>query len=355
MSSKQKSTTDETSHQEQGAEQWVRDEGKSLYDAADAAVPTKFKKYGGERVADYGDDFYDARDMVRGMEVDTPELKQFKSVLDTLYNKDADYLKGSTKDHINPFIDAVLAPQLRKLNEARELQIGEDNHAATMSGAFGDPQAGIARALSNNKFNELTADTTGAAWKDGWDRAQTQENVAAGRFAQTGQGYGALDQAKFNKGTALSQFLTKFGLAEQQRKQALDDVDYDDWKMAKQGGWQMLRGTNLMNLLNQTPHKMISDGTKHSEKETDDGGAGMFNMIGKVVGAAVGGIAGGPAGASIGANLFGGGGGGGGSSGGGGGGGEDDGGFNQDAARASAGYVNPNGGYGFNPGGYFRT
>jgi hypothetical protein len=316
MSSTQKETTDETTHQEQGAEQWVRDAGKGLYDSAAGAIPKNWKAYKGERVADYGEDFYEARDRVRNMEVDTPELKQFQSVLQQLYDKDSAYLKNGVEKNMNPFIDAVLSPQLRKLDEARKLQLNEDDARATMSGAFGDPQAGIARSLSNDRYNTQTSDATGAAYKDGWDRAQNQENIAAARFSDTGKGFATLDQAKFNKGTALAQFLTKFGLADQELRQAKDDVKYDDWKMDKQGGWEMLRGTNLMNLLNATPHKTIMDGTRHSEKETDDGGAGAMAMIGKVVGAAVGGIAGGPAGASMGASLFGGGGGGGSSGGG---------------------------------------
>src|SRR5215218_7039914 len=148
MSSKTKETT--TTHQTQGAEQWVQDEGQKLYNNSASAVPEKCKAYKGERVADFGDDYYTARDMARGLTVDSPELDKFKSVLETLYNKDADYLKGSTQDHMNPFTAAVLDPTLRNIDEARKGQILEDNRAATMSGAFGDPQAGIAHALSND-------------------------------------------------------------------------------------------------------------------------------------------------------------------------------------------------------------
>ncbi len=344
MSSKQKETT--TTHQVQGPEQWMQDEGSSLYNDAAAAIPKTFKKYTGERVADYGDDYYDARDLVRGMSADTPEMDQFKSVLDQLYNKDSEYLKGSTQDHMDPYLEAVLNPQLRKLNEARELQLGEDNRAATMSGAFGDPQAGIARALTTDRFNTQLSDATGSAYSKAWNDAQNQENHVAGRFAETGKGYAGLDQALFNKKTALSQFLTKFGLADQDLAQKRDDVKYDDWKMAKQGGWQMLRGTNLMNLLNNTPHDTISDGK--SEKETDDGGAGFMQMIGKLAGAAIGAATGNPAAMASGAaSIFGGGA----KSGGGG----DDGGFNMDASRASMGMTNPSGGFSWSPDGYFRT
>jgi hypothetical protein len=351
MSSKSKSTQTTDTHQVQGPEQWMQDEGESLYHNAANAIPTAFKKYGGERVADYGSDFYDARDMVRGMDAETPDLDRLRTVLDTLYNKDADYLKGSTQDHMNPFTDAVLSPQLRKLDEARKGQLNEDNARATMAGAFGDPQAGLVRAETNDRYNTQLSDATSAAYKDAWDRAQAQDNTVASRFANTGQGYAGLDQAIFNKKSALAKFLTQFGMADQQLNQARDDVKYDDWKMSKQGGWAMTRSTLLNQLLNAVPHDTIMDG--HSKTETEQPDNSGLQMLGKLAGTALGAAVGGPAGASIGGSLggglFGSGGGGGG----------------QAGASSSMGFFAPNGStvngpatggqFEWSPGGYFSV
>lgn len=299
-----KQTTSEHTLQVQGPEQWMQDEGKSLYDSAAAAVPTKFKPYGGERVADYGDDYYNARDMVRGMSAETPELNQLRTVLQTLYDKDSAYLKGSTQDHMNPFVGAVLDPQLRELNKARELQLNQDNRAATMAGAFGDPQAGLVRAQTTNDFNTQLSDATSKAYSDAWDRAQTQDNTVAARFANTGQGFAGLDQALFNKNSALAKFLTQFGMADQQYKQANDDVAYDDWKMGKQGGWALTRASILNQLLNSTPHDEIMQGQKDSVTKSSDNSG--LQMLGKLAGTALGAAVGGPAGAQIGGSLGGG-------------------------------------------------
>jgi hypothetical protein len=310
-------TTTKDSKTVQGPEQWMQDEGSALYNNAASAVPEKFTPYKGERVADYGQDYYDARDMVRGIDVNSPDMQKFRTVLDTLYDRDSDYLKGSTKDHMDPYTAAVLDPTLRNLNDQRLLQSNEDNRAATMAGAFGDPQAGIAHALSNDKFNSQVSDATNKAYSDAWRNAQGQENLVSARLSDTGKGYGTLDQALFNKTTALGKILSQFGMADQAHKQALDDVDYDNFKMGKQGGWAMTRSGALMQLLNATPHDEIQTGhSTEVEKSQDNSG---LQMLGKLAGTALGAYFGGPAGAQAGASLFGGGGGG--SSGGGGSGG----------------------------------
>lgn len=300
MSSSSKKTQTQISHQTSGPEQWVQDEGQGLYEDAKNSMPATFQKYGGERVADYGQDYYKARGMVEGIDPNSADLGKFGSVLDQLYGMDSDYLKGSVQDHMNPYTQAVLDPTVRALNQQRALQLNEDNAAATSAGAFGDPQAGIARSLSNDKYNTEVSDATNRAYSDAWTAAQNQQNVAASRLASTGQGYGALDQAKFNRSSQLAKFLTQFGLADQQQHQAHDDVAYNNWLM-RHGGYSQQKNSYLMQLLNSTPHDTVADGVSTtSTKESDNS---LLQLLGKLGGAALGGATGGASGAATGASL----------------------------------------------------
>lgn len=355
MSSKQTTKNHTVTHQTQGPEEWVQNEGEDIYRDFKNSMPKTYKKYTGERVADYGADYYTARDNIRELDAaGTPDLDKYSGVLDELYGMDSSYLKGSMQDRMNPYTGAVLDPTLRAINEARMTQLNEENASATMAGAFGDPQAGIARSLSNDKFNQATSDATNRAYSDAWDKAQGQTNVAMARLGQTGQGFAAVDQAKFNRETQLSKFLTQFGMADQQRQQALNDVKYNDWYLSKGGmnGYATQRYGQIMAMLNQTPADQVMDGVSDSTQVTKTPmGGQLFQMLGKLAGAAIGGAMGGPAGASMGAGLFG--------SGGGGGGGEQGGSqgaspFIPMQANSSGQFEWPTGGqYGsFNPAGY---
>jgi hypothetical protein len=308
MSSSSKKTQTQSTTQTTGPEQWMRDEGQDLYNTAKDGMPDAFKPYDGERVADYGTDYNTAKTMVEGIDPNSPTLGKFKDVLDQLYGQDSAYLKGTTQDHMNPYTSAVLDPTIRNLNEQRGDQLLRDNAEATSAGAFGDPQAGIAKSLSNDRFNTQISDATNRAYSDAWDKAQNQDNLVAARLASTGQGYGALDQAQFNRTSQLAKFLTQFGLGDQQLGQAKDDVAYNNDLMAK-GGYQQQRVSFLNQLLNATPHNTTMNGSSNTTTtEPDNSG---LQLLGKIGGTILGGIMGGPqgamAGAGIGGSLFGGG------------------------------------------------
>src|SRR5215207_5593224 len=274
MSSKQTVNTHTITDQTQGPEEWVQNEGSNLYKEMKNSTPRNYKIYKGERVADYGEDYYTARQNIRDLDAaGTPDLDKYSGILDDLYGMDKEYLGKSMQQKMNPYTAAVLDPTLRAINEQRGMALNEEAASATMAGAFGDPQAGIGRALSGEKFAQATTDASNQAYSQAWDKAQ---------------------------------------------KQAKDDVAYNDWYMSKAGmnGYAQQRLPMLLQFLNATPQDQVMHGVSDSTQKTDDGGAGMMQMIGKLVGTAIGAASGNPAAASGGggsilSSLFGGGGGGG--------------------------------------------
>src|SRR5215211_4166348 len=150
-----------------GPEAWMASKGKSLYNSAAGSLGKTFTPYKYNRVADYGAGYDQSKSILNTMMGDTGwTWGQNRGKLDELWGANKGAMTKTDADYMSPYTDQVLQPQLREIDEARRTQGLEDNRAATMAGAFGDPQAGIRRATSNAKFTQQIADTTGKTYND---------------------------------------------------------------------------------------------------------------------------------------------------------------------------------------------
>jgi hypothetical protein len=289
------SKSNTTNRVETGPEQWVRDEGREATNLAISSLPTSFQAYGGNRVADFGWNYQHGKDVLGQMETDEANTYAGSvSRLDQLWNNASKALTTDARGYMNPYTEAVLNPQLRKLDESRKLQLNEDRRAATMAGAYGDPQAGIAKSLSNDRYNTLVADTTNKTYSDAYEKGRLERESDLGRL-YTGQNMRRdLDQSHFNNKGQLVKANVGFGLQDQAQSQKHLDVAYDNWR--QQQGWRVNRAQTINNLLNITPKSNISvssgsyDGsaTGNGSSTTPVANQGA-NVIGQAAGAALGG------------------------------------------------------------------
>ena len=276
---------------------WVRTQGRSLYEKARKSIPTKFTPYAGERVAGYGAGYDQSKATLAGMKTTTASnYGDTRSKLDEIYNSQKGALNKTAADYINPYIGAVLDPTLRGINEQRKTQGLEDNREATMAGAFGDPQRGIRRAVSNAKFNQQANDATNQAYSQGWDRGQTQHNTELERIMRMPGMYQSLDQQNFDQNSAIGKAEANFGLADQALAQKHLDVAYDNDLKSKSFGLE--RSQALLQLLNQVPTDKNASGTTHSTSVGNGAGANvtqspndLMQLFGKVTGGVAGGWA----------------------------------------------------------------
>lgn len=152
---------------------------------------------------------------------------------------------GAISDYINPYLDEVLNPQIRNINEQLATNIRSNGANEAMAGAFGDARHGVVDSGLYRDASRNIADVTGQAHANAWDQAMglrtgdrnaaIQQNAnkatAAEGFAGLGQNYlnNFLDvnDALFNAGKVQHDTSEEQRQAVQQFQEALKNKDYD--------------------------------------------------------------------------------------------------------------------------------
>lgn len=89
---------------------------------------------------------------------------------------------GSVQSYINPYLDAVLNPQIREIQEESERQRRSIGAGAAMAGAFGDARHGIMEGENFEKTNQAVSDATGKTTADAFLSAMAQRQADMGRI-----------------------------------------------------------------------------------------------------------------------------------------------------------------------------
>lgn len=104
---------------------------------------------------------------------------------DTSRLVDEDGALGAMSDYMNPYIDAVLQPQIREINEQLQRQRRDLGANAAMSGSFGDARHGVIESELYKGGNEAISDATGRAHADAFDRAMGFRSSDINRILNT--------------------------------------------------------------------------------------------------------------------------------------------------------------------------
>jgi hypothetical protein len=278
----------------------MQDEGKAIYEQTAASIPETFRRYTGDRTADMGVEWDQMKGIIDELRLPSEELGKTRTILDQMYAMDSAEAGKSIEEKMNPYTQAVLNPTLRNLNEQRGQQLLEADAAATMSGAFGDPMAGLVKSDINNKYNQTVTDASNKAFSDAWGNAQNQHNTVLSRLMGTASAFTGLDSAEFNRSTKLSQYLADIATRENIMKQQDLNIDYENWQQ-ENGGYATNRANTLLTLLGKTPHETYQKGMTSSETSQPDNSG--WQAVGTIAGTVIGGMIGGPAGAMLGASL----------------------------------------------------
>lgn len=119
--------------------------------------------------------------------------------------------------YLNPYQNDVIASTLAQLNQARGLAQNQTNRQATAENAFGGSRSGVANALTNQYYDQDTANTLANLNAQNFSQAQTaaqsdiarllqaaQANQGAGLTASQANAANALSASNANAGNALS-------------------------------------------------------------------------------------------------------------------------------------------------------
>lgn len=78
---------------------------------------------------------------------------------------------GGIEGYVNPYLEQVLAPQVRNIEEATQRRLNDLGASAASAGSFGDARHGVNESLVYRDANRAIGDVTGQAYRDAWNTA----------------------------------------------------------------------------------------------------------------------------------------------------------------------------------------
>jgi hypothetical protein len=178
---------------------------KALVKKGTDVLEKPFEAYTAPRVADLTADqmsvFQKLRDLVSSSPIVMPQAQQNISNytnapaqnVQTERVVDESGRLGAISDYMNPNLEAALAPALRKIQEAADLQRKKIGAGATSAGAFGDARHGILEGTLGRDTSTAMGDVAGKFYSDAFDKAMAARTGDLSRFLTTdtaNAGYG---------------------------------------------------------------------------------------------------------------------------------------------------------------------
>lgn len=264
-----------------GAPQWVQDAGQQNYNQARSILNGGFQSYGGEMTAPLSGNERTASNLIASA-ADTKNPYAATAATDFTnygaapgfnynFNTVADQHGplGTTQNYMNPYLDAVLAPQLRQLALSGTQARQGINANATQSGAYGDARHGVVESEQRKNEAVQGTDLVGSAYGTAYDKAMQQREQDAGRQFSTQQAQeGAdksllerlrtsgidltnLDKYGVSRDLGLASALGQTGATERGVQQAGDTANFNEFLRGQ--GWNNQQLQFLTQLLATTP------------------------------------------------------------------------------------------------------
>ena len=253
---KSKSKQKTRSRQEYRLPEYMRRGSEDAVARARAISARPYEGYGGQRIADlsqseqmgitmarenlgaYEGDFASAREALgrAGRSVATP---------------------GALEGYMNPYMEEVLNPQLRRRNRAFEAERARRRATAGMRGAFGGRQD-VYDALLEQQHQEGLDDLYGTAYGQAFDRATGLFEAERGRDIRTAGAYAQLGVSEQEQRRAGLRDLMSTGLTERTREQA--DLDFQYLEFLEERDWDISNLDTLVRTLQAVPHETTQVG-----------------------------------------------------------------------------------------------
>lgn len=180
---------------------------------------------------------------------------------------------GKISDYTNPFLNEVLNPQIRAINEQLQSGVRDLGASQQSAGAFGDARHGVFEGRLYDDAAENVSDITGrahaAAWDDAMNRRMADRDNAykgAGAIADLGKRrfdtYMDANDALFNAGDTRRDAAEEKRVAVEKFRTAIKDKKYND-------------ALKLLGVINGTSQPT----TTTTETKSNDGIGGIIGAL----------------------------------------------------------------------------
>lgn len=188
--------------------------------------------YSGQRVADFTPNQTQAFNLVN----------QFATQPSPLNERVVDQggRLGAISDYVDPYIAAVLGPQIREIQRAGAQQRIGIGDAAQGAHAYGDARHGVVESEQMRNEMQNIGDVTGQAYSNAWNNAM---------------GLRGADRTSFGQGDqdVISRYLAMLGIGDRQQQQQQQQLDtsFQDWQTKNE--WQFRQLDALLSFLTGNP------------------------------------------------------------------------------------------------------
>lgn len=259
---------------------WYMQRGSlKAYQMANERTSTPWEGYGGQRVADMSANerqgIQKARDDAEAGDADfagaNAALDKMSSFTD----------EGVAEKYMNPFIEQVMQPGLRRKNEAFEQERARRKQGRGMTGAFGDrgydSDQKFERGFSESQ-DEYMGSMRGAAYSEAANLhgAEMQTNL------QEASAYGKLAMDKASESSKRIYNLMNTGLQERTQEQA--DLDFQYIEAIEERDWDVNNLSVLVETLRGIPHNTSSYGSSTSRSYEEESPLKMVAGVAMIAG-----------------------------------------------------------------------
>lgn len=262
---KSKSKTTSKQRQEYRLPDYMNQGSRTAVRTAMDRMATPYQAYEGQRIQELSQNeqlgIQQAREGVGAWEGDVASAREALGRVGSITDE------GALEGYMNPYIDAVLNPQLRNFGEAFDARRAERAAKAGMRGAFGG-RRDIYEAQAQQDYLQGVSDITGAGRAAAFDKATDLYGQEQDRYMKQAGAYQDLAATGINARASDIKNLMATGMTERTRDQAERDFEY--LQHLEERDWDIQNLDTLVKTLASVPHEYetYSEGEQTTTKSS---------------------------------------------------------------------------------------
>jgi hypothetical protein len=281
MGSSKKTTTQKSTTENKLPEYMRRGSQRAVQMATDRTNQA-YQGYDGQRIADLSQNEQMGIDMARqNAGAGNEYWDKASSALDRVGSFTDE---GVAEQYMNPYMEQVVQPGLRRKNEAFESERAQRKATRGMQGAFG----GRGQMWDNKfeqDFQEGQDEFMGAAYGAAYDSAANLHGQEQNRYIDQASAYGNLATAQSAEMRSRIGDLMKSGLTERTRNQA--DMDFKYLEHLEARDWDVSNLSTLVQTLATVPSESSQETNSTTTEKTKENPMKAVAGIASIAGAAI--------------------------------------------------------------------
>lgn len=251
-----------TSRQDYNLPPYMRQASQDAVYRASQIADRPYTAYGGQRIADLSENEQLGVNMARSNVGAWQE--DFGSARDALGRITSMNTPGALEGYMNPYMEEVLNPAVRRRNRAFETERAARDATAGMRNAFGG-RKDLYDVNLQRQHEEGIDDLYGSAYGAAFDRATAMFSADQNRYLAQAGAYQSLGEGSQAQRRGDLRDLMGTGLTERTRDQA--DLDFKYLEFLEERDWDIGNLDVLVKTLASVPHEYSQTGEQTTTKE----------------------------------------------------------------------------------------